>query len=325
MEEKLKHLELRKEQGEKFVNDKDTPVDDELAKAREQKQSEEEEIERLQKSKKVNADEACYVAQEKSVVGNSGSSSSAAASSTREDWENLSYEQFVEKYSGIIDDYLSRKRTLDSAEAFLSDYPMLLSEHALGYMLMQALNHGMREERQKMRRVVANKYHVKSLLDFARETNKHPQSLVEHFFERLRKSKDATQEYWRGYEDLFNKLEVCCVHIFTISQAVLDGGCSDALRFVTSGLCLWNILVHPWSSKELRKRLEKVTMNLKSKRSSSPVKSALVQEVLTPWRCSRSFPHPCKPHMSRYVPGWSNSGVPSFFPVVIWRTGLDRL
>jgi anion-transporting ArsA/GET3 family ATPase len=202
VEERLKDLELRKNQGEKILDREGTLVEDELKRAQEERDSEAQEVDNLARSRKFNADEACKVAQEKSVVG------SVNSSSTKEEWEELPYEQFVEKYQQLMDEYIGKRRSLDDAEAFLSDHPMLVTEHALGYMLMQALQHGMREERQAMRRVVANKYHVKSLIDYGQTTNKRPQALIEYFFDKLRKSNEATQEYWRGYEDLFKKLEV---------------------------------------------------------------------------------------------------------------------
>lgn len=194
-EEKLKRLEVRKGKG-----DTTEELEKEMSEAKREKEEEESEIERLQRQKRFNAEEACKVSKEKTFVG--------GPEEAKEPWKDMTYDQFVSEYKGAMNDYIGIDRSLDDAESFLEDHPMLLTEHALGYMLMVALDHGMHGNKKAMRRVVKNKYHVKSILDFTNETQHQPQSFVNKFFQRLRSSASMEKEYWRNFEDLLSKLEV---------------------------------------------------------------------------------------------------------------------
>jgi hypothetical protein len=88
-----------------------------------------------------------------------------------------------------MDKYASRVRDADDNQTFLEEHPELLHEHCMGaprpqrpristlsdtvnlrvagYLLMEALQLGMDEKKAAMKRVVKQKYHIKSLLDFA--------------------------------------------------------------------------------------------------------------------------------------------------------------
>jgi hypothetical protein len=66
-----------------------------------------------------------------------------------------------------MDKYASRVRTPDENLSFLEEHPELLHEHCMGYLLMEALQLGMDDKKAAMKRVVKQKYHIKSLLDFA--------------------------------------------------------------------------------------------------------------------------------------------------------------
>ena len=56
---------------------------------------------------------------------------------------------------------------LSEACDFLSERPQLVHEHAMGYLLLRALDLGMEDKWRDMKRVVRQKFHIKSMLDFA--------------------------------------------------------------------------------------------------------------------------------------------------------------
>lgn len=86
-------------------------------------------------------------------------------------------------------------RSFAENQAFLEEHPELLCEHAMGYLLMEALSLGMDGKAAAMKRVVRQKFHIKSLLEFA-EARKAPiRDVVKPFFERLAGVPAVAAEY----------------------------------------------------------------------------------------------------------------------------------
>ena len=53
--------------------------------------------------------------------------------------------------------YVDAERSLEENQNFIENNPAILSEHALGYMLMKALDFGMEDKFKAMRRVTKQK------------------------------------------------------------------------------------------------------------------------------------------------------------------------
>jgi cell division cycle protein 37 len=89
--------------------------------------------------------------------------------------------------------------------AFLEAHPECLHEHALGHLLLEALQLGMEGKSAAMRRVVKQKYHIKSLLDFAEAHKTSPRAVLRPFFGRLAEARVAA-EYDKAFEGLLTAL-----------------------------------------------------------------------------------------------------------------------
>lgn len=75
-----------------------------------------------------------------------------------------------------------------------------------GYLLLHALDLGMEDRLQDMKRVVKQKYHIKSMLDFAEARRAPPQSVIKPFFSRLMADERVLQDYDESCDVLFKKL-----------------------------------------------------------------------------------------------------------------------
>lgn len=144
------------------------------------------EIDKLERERKFNADELCYVAQEKTIVG------SACKPDTVKE---VSFEDYVALHKADMDRYAKKVMPLDTALEFISDRPHLVHEHCMGYLLLHALDLGMEDRKADMKRVVKQKYHIKSMLDFAEARKAPPQSVIKPFFSRLMSDERILKDY----------------------------------------------------------------------------------------------------------------------------------
>lgn len=206
----LRDLEKEAEAAEKQMRELEslslaasgTGADEELKAKKEQAEREaaekRAEIERLEKERTFNAEEYCQVTSEKTLIG--------SACATEQPWMGMSYEEYCANYSKLADKYADVNRSYDDNESFLESNPVLLHEHCMAYLLMKALHLGMENKTKAMRRVTKQKYHIKSLLDFAGTVKKDVRGAVRPFFARLRSDPEIEKDYLATYEDLMQKL-----------------------------------------------------------------------------------------------------------------------
>ena len=133
---------------------------EELAKLKADVEKNKATVEQEERERKFNADEMCYVASERSLVG--------AACKPDHGEENLDYEAYAEKYGDELDDMSKRSFAHygDMAE-FFKDRMHLLTEHSMGYMLLKCLYLEMEGNTAGMRRAAKVGYALKSIGDFA--------------------------------------------------------------------------------------------------------------------------------------------------------------
>lgn len=85
-------------------------------------------------------------------------------------------------------------------------YPHAYPPPYPGYLLLHALDLGMEDRLKDMKRVVKQKYHIKSMLDFAEARKAPPQSVIKPFFSRLLADERVRQDYDESCEQLYVKL-----------------------------------------------------------------------------------------------------------------------
>lgn len=106
----------------------------------------------------------------------------------------------------MLDSYASRVRSHEENSEFLLAHPEVLHDHGLGYLLLRALDAGMAGRTADMRRLVRQKYHVKSLLELSAAHKAPPAAAVRSFFVRLADPKVGT-EYDKAFESLMEALQ----------------------------------------------------------------------------------------------------------------------
>jgi len=142
---------------------------------------------KLDRERKFNADDMCRVTAEKSLVGRravplrrhckrlpacrrgANSRRPLSAACTPDTVKELPYEEYVAKHKArrrrerlaraadggkqaLLDDYASRVRSNDENVDFMEAHPEVLHEHAMGYLLMEALQLGMAGKTVRARR-----------------------------------------------------------------------------------------------------------------------------------------------------------------------------
>ena len=105
----------------------------------------------------------------------------------------------------MLDSYSSRVRSYEENSEFLVAHPEVLHDHGLGYLLLRALDAGMAGKMADMRRLVRQKYHVKSLLELSAAHKSPPAAAVRPFFARLAEPRVGA-EYDKAFESLLEAL-----------------------------------------------------------------------------------------------------------------------
>ena len=159
------------------------------------------EIEKEERERKFNADEMCYVASERSLVG-------AQCKPDAGD-SDLDYEGYVKKYGGELE-ALARasfsERGLEDMAEFFKTRAHLLTEHSMGWMLLKCLRMEMQGDTNGMKRAAKTGYALKSILDFAEAGKKPMKDAARPFFNRLAEEPRVFAEYTAAYEDYCAKL-----------------------------------------------------------------------------------------------------------------------
>ena len=168
-------------------------------------------IEELERQKKFNAEEMCYVSSEKTLVG------SACAPESRANAETMDYETFTREYGDDLDEIAERNASMSYGELgnwFSTGRLHLLCEHATGYLLLKSLYLEMEKKTRAAKTCARVAFACKSIGEFAEAGKKSERDAAEPFFRRLDSSAEAMTAYEKSFEEYFEKLcELSLIHI----------------------------------------------------------------------------------------------------------------
>jgi len=158
----------------------------------------------LEHQKKFNAEEMCYVAAEKTLVGKE-----CAPEGESERARTMSYETFSETYKADMDAIARDNASMtygELGEWFRDGRLHLLHEHATGYLLLKALYLQMEKKSGEARTCARVAFACKSIGEFAEAGAKSARDAAGPFFARLDSNDDVAREYEKSFEDYFGKL-----------------------------------------------------------------------------------------------------------------------
>ncbi|CEG01091.1 Cdc37, C-terminal [Ostreococcus tauri] len=164
----------------------------------------ESEIAELERAKKFNAEEMCYVSAEKTLVG------AQCKPEEEERVKRMSYEEFTRAYEKDLDEIASINGSMsygEMGEWFSNGKVHLLGEHATGYLLLKALYLEMEKKTREARTCARVAFACKSIGEFAEAGKKSDRDAAEPFFKRLDSNSDVSREYERSFEEYFEKLQ----------------------------------------------------------------------------------------------------------------------
>ena len=172
----------------------------EIAKLRSANATFQSEVDTERRQKKFNAEEAVRDAWSHSLVG--------AACKPDAGPEKLDYEAFAKKYGDQLDalavkDFGSGYEEMGD---YFRDNSHLLTEHAMGYMLLKCLYMEMEGNTLGMRRGARAGYALKSIVDFAEASKRSMRDAAPAFFGRM-SDPEVAKEYEKMYEDYVDKLK----------------------------------------------------------------------------------------------------------------------
>jgi cell division cycle protein 37 len=158
------------------------------------------EIAKEARERKFNADEMCYVASERSLVGSACQPDAGP--------ERLDYESYAKKYGAELDaaSGMTFEEDYSDMAEFFKNRTHLLTEHAMGYLLLKCLYLEMGGDTAAMRRAARVGYALKSIGDFADAGKKEMKDAARPFFCRLADEPRVLKEYRSAYEDYCEKL-----------------------------------------------------------------------------------------------------------------------
>ena len=158
------------------------------------------EVDTERRQKKFNAEEAVRDAWSHSLVG--------AACKPDAGPEKLDYETFAKKYGDQLDGLAVKDFGSGYEEMgdYFRDNSHLLTEHAMGYMLLKCLYMEMEGNTLGMRRGARAGYALKSIVDFAEASKRSMKDAAPAFFIRMN-DPEVAKEYEKMYEDYVDKLQ----------------------------------------------------------------------------------------------------------------------
>ena len=158
-------------------------------------------IEKEKREQKFNADEMCYVASERTLVG--------VACKPDDGGLELDYEQYVKKFGDELNSLAMtnfHEKGLEDMGDFFKNNVHLLTEHSMGFMLLKCLHLEMAGDRNGMLRTAKTGYALKSIMDFAEAGKKQMKDAARPFFMRLGQDDKVFADYTDAYRDYCEKL-----------------------------------------------------------------------------------------------------------------------
>ena len=164
--------------------------------------------EKLDRERKFNAEEFCQDAWSRTLIGKDAQPDGTSAAEL--DPVTMRYETYVAKYKAQMDDIITlavtRNPGLEECQELFRENTWLLSQSGMGYVLLEALNLGMKDKFKSMKKVCRVLFHVKSILDYAEAQKLGPRDVARGFFKRLLDDEAILDDYWKTFDDFFSKL-----------------------------------------------------------------------------------------------------------------------
>ena len=116
--------------------------------------------------------------------------------------EDLGYEEYLSAHQSVIDVFAHMNtvgtKSYEKAKKYLLDHPVILSSHAVGYMLLLCLDYQMDDQDEMAFRIATQYQLVQFCLDLASSSRQDPRSAVHPLFQRIDQNHD---QYVKGFED----------------------------------------------------------------------------------------------------------------------------
>jgi len=167
------------------------------------------ELQKLDKQRKLKADMMCHTAEERTIINANAKlehnyPSRAKKSTKSESEEAEEFTSFLDRNTKIMGDY-SRKPDIQSSSKFIEENPMLLSEHATGWLLLEALKAEMGGDSKRMRQIVRQNQYLQYSMDLAAMTKESVMKCAQKFFVSLRNGQKRHM-FERDCDDFASKI-----------------------------------------------------------------------------------------------------------------------
>ena len=116
-----------------------------------------------------------------------------------------SYHEFTEKYSAIVEEFMTLTSFDESKEFLLKHGGILLQEHACNYLLLASLEDEMNGYREKMKQTAKQSQIVTNIAELAKSWNTHPGNVIVPFFQRMQQ-REFLEGFLAGLEVFVQKI-----------------------------------------------------------------------------------------------------------------------
>lgn len=97
----------------------------------------------------------------------------------------LSYHEFTEKYTDILEEFMTKSSMSQSKEFLIQHGDILLQENAANYLLLASLEDEMNGLREKMRLTARQSQLISNITELAKSLRNHPGNVIKPFFMRM--------------------------------------------------------------------------------------------------------------------------------------------
>jgi len=117
----------------------------------------------------------------------------------------LSYHEFTEKYSGLVEEFMVISSLAKSKEFLIQHGNILLQENASNYLLLASLEDEMNGLRDKMRLTARQSQLISNITELAKSLKSHPGNVIAPFFKRM-EEKEHLGGFNKGWEGFVQNL-----------------------------------------------------------------------------------------------------------------------
>ena len=116
-----------------------------------------------------------------------------------------SYHEFTEKYSDLMEEFMTIKEFERSKEFLLKYGDIMLQEHAANYLLLASLEDEMNGFREKMRQTAKQSQIITNIAELAKSWKTHPGNVIVPFFSRM-EQREFLEGFLQGLEVFVEKI-----------------------------------------------------------------------------------------------------------------------